>query len=99
MKNKNRTKNLSTSSFSISVGQLLPQPGFKTKNWTEDSKEKEALEISDKKIKINDFGLVRKKLFVHKFNKKLGSTKGKQAELDEFQTYLGHYKTGQEETS
>merc|ERR1712192_74523 len=98
LENASRTKNLLTESFSIADGKLLPRPGFRRRNWTEDCKELEA--HMKKKIKIDDFGLVMKKVFVHKFNNKLGSTKskGRQAELDDFQTYLGHYKTGQEET-
>ena len=41
-----------------------------------------------------------KKLFVHKYIKKLGSNKrpSDYQEEEDFMTYLGHYKTGQEET-
>ena len=52
-----------------------------------------------KKVGFDDLGLVMKKLFVHKFNKNLGARKATAEVLEEFQTYLRHFKTGQEETA
>ena len=48
---------------------------------------------SDKTLSFSDHGLVMKKLFVHKYIKKLGSNKrlSDQQEEEDFMTYLGHY--------
>merc|ERR1719431_516132 len=93
---KNKVKLLETVSFSISDGQLIPRCGFKRIEGSEVQNEAKG----GKTVTFDDHGVIMKKLFVHKFNKKLDSKKAPldHQDVDEFQTYLGHYKTGQEET-
>ena len=83
-------------SFSISSGQLIPRSGFKRIDGSESKNDAKAV----KSITFDDHGVIMKKLFVHKYNKKLGLKKAPQdqQQVEEFLTYLGHYKTGQEET-
>ena len=81
----NKSKTLDTESFCISGGQLEPQSGYKKKVSGEVSEEKDALTIG-KMFGFDDLGLVMKKLFVHKFNKKLGARKATADVLEEFQT-------------
>jgi len=95
-KPSNKVKLFDTDSFSISSGQLIPRSGFKRIDGSESKVDAKAV----KTVTFDDHGVIMKKLFVHKFNKKLGLKKAPQdqQEVDEFLTYLGHYKTGQEET-
>jgi len=92
----NKVKLFDTDSFSISGGQLLPRSGFKRIDGSQ--LKNDAQEV--KKVTFDDHGIIMKKLFVHKYNKKLGVKKAPQdqQEVDYFLTYLAHYKTGQEET-
>jgi len=102
-KSGNKSKSLDRRSFSISDGTLKPRQGYKRiSNPHETAEEEEAVKKKIKKmIRFQDHGLVMKKLFVHKFNKSISSKKAphEKQEQDEFLTYLGHYKTGQEETA
>ena len=77
---------------------MEPQSGYKKKVSGEVSEEKDALTIG-KMVGFDDHGLVMMKLFIHKLNKKLGGRKATAEVLEEFQTYLRHFKTGQEETA
>ena len=56
-------------------------------------------EAEVKKIKFADFGSLMKSVFFTKFSKKLGDRKVSSPEFEDFKTYLGHYKAGQEETA
>eukprot|EP00092_Neocalanus_flemingeri_P019627 GFUD01021259.1.p1 GENE.GFUD01021259.1~~GFUD01021259.1.p1 ORF type:complete len:404 (+),score=114.67 GFUD01021259.1:803-2014(+) len=90
-----RHPNISYGTFSISNGQLAPLPGSKRKG------EKWVREQEDdvKKIRLSDFGVIMKSVFFSKFNKKIGARKASGTDLEDFRTYLGHFKAGQEETA
>merc|ERR1719233_1385509 len=91
----NKAKLFDTNSFSISNGQMMPRSGFKRIDGSELKNDAKAV----KTVTFDDHGVIMKKLFVHKYNKKLDSKKASEGqEENEFLTYLGHYKTGQEET-
>jgi len=87
---------LGSDSFSISNGQLVPLSGFKRKG---EKLNRRAKEVEVKKIRLSDFGSVMKSVFFSKFNKKVGLRKASATDLEDFKTYLGHYKAGQEETA
>ena len=94
-----RSKIKNSSSFSISLGKLEPLPDYKRKRETE-GMYGDAI-VGEDKIKLTDFGCVMKKVFVYKFKQKLNPAYGKfgRADLEDFKTYLGHYKAGLEETA
>ena len=92
----NKVKLYDTDSFSISSGHLIPRSGFKRIDGSQLKNDAKAVNM----VTFDDHGIIMKKLFVHKYNKKLGLKKAPQdhQEVDDFLTYLAHYKTGQEET-
>eukprot|EP00092_Neocalanus_flemingeri_P019626 GFUD01021258.1.p1 GENE.GFUD01021258.1~~GFUD01021258.1.p1 ORF type:complete len:615 (+),score=167.92 GFUD01021258.1:325-2169(+) len=81
--------------FSISNGQLAPLPGSKRKGEKWESDQEDGV----KKIRLSEFGILMKSVFFSKFNKKIGSRKASGTDLEDFRTYLGHFKAGQEETA
>jgi len=87
-----------SNSFSISSGQLVPLPGYKRTRGNWDLEENEVIKNA-KKLKLSDFGSVMKGVFAHKFNLKLGAKNVSGRDLEDFKTYLGHYKSAQQETA
>ena len=79
-----RSKIQNSSSFSISLGKLESDDV-----------------VGEGKIRLTDFGSLMKKVFVYKFKQKLNPVFWNfgRADLEDFKTYLGHYKAGLEETA
>ena len=87
--------NLPVGSFAINMGAVEPLPGYKRKNRECHVDERER---KKRRIGYGDFGQFMKSLYYKKYERKMTGENLSQKLFEQFQDYMVHVKSGQEET-